>query len=89
MEDKEKRKKRILYQATYRGTKEADRLFGPFAKDYLDKMTDQEMDQFEALLAEEDPDLFDWLVKGFEPPSQHKNKVFQMILDFMKTQHAS
>ena len=59
------RKKRLIYQANYRGFKEADLLLGGFAKANVDTMTTQEVTQFEELLTANDHDL--WL--GDRAPS--------------------
>ncbi|NKB22133.1 MAG: succinate dehydrogenase assembly factor 2 [Alphaproteobacteria bacterium] len=78
----ETRRRRLLYQSKRRGSKEADMVIGQFAIEFLDDMTSLELDQFEALLQESDPDLMTW-VSGLEaPPSEHQNSIFQRICNF-------
>ena len=56
------RKKRALYQAWHRGTKEMDLLLGQFADASLREMGEAELTEFEAILEETDRDLFSWVV---------------------------
>ncbi|MGH6916010.1 MAG: succinate dehydrogenase assembly factor 2, partial [Geminicoccales bacterium] len=55
------RRKRLRYRAWHRGTKEMDLLLGRFADAQLAGMTPAQLDAFEALLCESDPDLYDWI----------------------------
>ncbi|MDR3495276.1 MAG: succinate dehydrogenase assembly factor 2 [Ancalomicrobiaceae bacterium] len=76
------RKKRALYQAWHRGTKEMDLLLGQFADAALATMSEAEMDAFEAILNETDRDLFSWVV-GSEPAgSSGETTVFKQFLAF-------
>ena len=76
------RRRRLLYQSKRRGSKEADMVIGQFAIEFLDDMTAEELDQFESLLQESDPDLMTW-VSGLEPPpDKHLNPIFQRICNF-------
>ena len=54
------RRRRLLYQSKRRGSKEADMVIGQFAIEFLCDMTSEELDQFESLLQESDPDLMTW-----------------------------
>ncbi len=80
--DDEKRRKRILFRAWHRGTREADLLMGRFAERYLAEMTPQEMDQFEAVLELPEPDLLAWYVGRAAPPEDMLTPVLKSILDF-------
>ena len=64
--DKHTRIKRLQYQSWYRGCKETDKILGGFARAKLEQLNDIELDEFEALLEEQDPDIFDWLT-GKQP----------------------
>jgi antitoxin CptB len=55
------RRGRILYRATHRGTKEADRLVGGFVAACIDRLTAAELDDLEAVLEFSDIDLTEWL----------------------------
>ena len=60
------RRKRLLYRATHRGTKEADVIIGGFFTDMTARLPDAQLDEAEALLEENDIDLVNW-VMGKEP----------------------
>jgi antitoxin CptB len=65
------RRKRLLYRATHRGTREADRLVGGFAQAHLEGLNAADLDRFEALLEESDVDLVDWLMGRGVAPAHH------------------
>jgi antitoxin CptB len=56
------RRRRAIYRATYRGTKEMDWLLGKYAAAYVPTMTDQELSLFEQIIVVPDPDLQSWIV---------------------------
>ncbi|KAF4741735.1 ATP-dependent RNA helicase ddx55, partial [Perkinsus olseni] len=59
--DLEGRKKVLLYRARQRGYLELDVILGSFADRYLRRMPEPEVDEFEEVLALENPDLYKWL----------------------------
>ena len=67
MADSDSRRKRALYRAHHRGTKEMDIILGTFADAELSRLSDDEIAAFEVLLALPDPEI-DRMVKGAEPP---------------------
>ena len=67
------RRKRLLFRAQRRGFKEGDLIFAEAALWDLDE---KGLDQFEALLAAPDQEVYAWL-RGAEPvPAQYDNLVF-------------
>ena len=62
----EEYRKRLLYKANYRGTKEADILFGGFAREYLHTLSKEELNSFEKILDESDDLLCKWTVTSQE-----------------------
>lgn len=58
------RRRRALYRAVHRGTKEMDWLLGRFAERHLQAMTEAALAEFEILLSLPDPELQDWLTSG-------------------------
>tara|TARA_B110000438_G_C15255317_1_gene411649 strand:+ start:234 stop:500 length:267 start_codon:yes stop_codon:yes gene_type:complete len=51
-------KKKIIYRATYRGTKEMDTLLSSFTKKYINKINDKELICLSNLLDHDDETLF-------------------------------
>jgi antitoxin CptB len=77
------RRKRLLYMASHRGFREADIVIGGFAAHALATMTESEFDEFEALLALNDHDLYAWAVGAKSPPPEiATGPVFRRLLAF-------
>lgn len=55
------RRRRLLFRARYRGTREADLMIGGFVADHIAGFTEAELDELEAVLEYPDVDLSDWL----------------------------
>jgi antitoxin CptB len=81
-EGTEIRRKRLLYQSAHRGTKESDLLLGAFAAAHLGAFTPAQLDAYEALLNENDGDLFDWVTGRAAPPPEKTSDVLQLLLRF-------
>ena len=62
------RRRRLLFRACHRGTKEADLMIGGFVSRHLSTFSDQELAEVEAVLDLPDVDLSDWLSGRREPP---------------------
>ena len=81
------RRKKALYYAWRRGTKEMDILLGTYADARLPDMSEAALDQFETLMAETDRDLFAWIV-GSEPvPADLRTAVFDDLVLFHHDKH--
>lgn len=82
MEDRDTRLKRLQYRSTYTGTKETDAFLGAFAARHLAELPPDLLDQYEALLENDDPDLFQW-ISGQKPvPAVWDNAIMDMIKNF-------
>ena len=78
-------RRRLLFQARHRGVKELDLILGPFAEAHLDGFNAAELGQFAVLLAEQDPDIYDWIVGRAPLPARLKNPVTERLLAFKIT----
>jgi antitoxin CptB len=76
------RRKRLLFRAWHRGTREADLILGSFAERYLAGFDDAALDDFAALLEVADAELFDWISGRAAPPAEHDNDVTRLLLAF-------
>lgn len=61
-EDDELRRRRALWRASHRGTKEMDVMLGRYAEAHLAAMTQNELSAFEEFLALPDVDLYRWIL---------------------------
>jgi antitoxin CptB len=62
----ELRRRRLLWRATHRGTKEMDLVIGGYAGARLAGMGAAELDVFEGIIAREDTELTAWII-GRDP----------------------
>jgi antitoxin CptB len=79
---RERRIKKLLFQSRHRGMREADFLIGGFAERHLAGLDDTEIDAFERLLDEPDPDVVDWILGRAIPPQAHQGRVLELIIKF-------
>lgn len=71
-ESHENRLKRIRIRCWRRGTREMDLLLGPYADGPLAALESDELHAFEALLEENDHDLYAWLSGVATPEERHQ-----------------
>jgi len=58
-----------MFRAWHRGTREADLLLGRFAEAHVPGLDADLLGQFEALLTESDPDIYDWVTERQAAPA--------------------
>jgi len=75
----EARRKRALFRAWHRGTREMDLVFGRFADAEIASLDDDELALFETLLAADDGDLFKWVTGAAAVPTDHDHALFGRI----------
>jgi len=75
-------RRRLLFQSRHRGVKELDLILGPFAERHLPAFGAEELKDFAVLLAEPDPDIYDWLVGRVPLPVRLQNPVTSLLLAF-------
>lgn len=74
--DIDSRRKRAMYRASHRGTKEMDWLLGRYAAARIDGMDEASLERFEALLDEPDPLLQQWIMDSrVHPDPRHATLV--------------
>ena len=62
------RLRRLRIRSWRRGTKEMDLILGGFADDTLEQLSDEDLATYEAILAENDQDLYRWVTAQDAPP---------------------
>jgi len=65
------RLKRLSMRAMRRGIKEMDIILGRYAEARLSQMDDATLDRFDALLQENDQDLYQWVTGQSTAPAPH------------------
>lgn len=82
------RRKRLLYRSRYRACLEGGLLFGGFAERHLASLDATQLDRYEALLGESDPDLLAWIGGQQAVPKRHDHDVFRLLQGFRPHQAA-
>ena len=83
-DDLDKQRKRLQFRSIRRGTKESDLVIGGFAEANLSRMDAHQLDQFEALLERNDPDVLSWIIGLVDPPTEFDNEVLDALRNFKK-----
>lgn len=77
----ENKRRRLIFRADHRGTKEMDILLGTFAKQNVPSFTEEELNEFDTLLSHNDPDLYNWITGKETPPQEvAEMDAFQKLL---------
>ena len=73
------RRRRLLFRARHRGTKEADLMIGGFVSRHLSTFSEAELAEIEAVLDLPDVDLSDWLSGRREPPPNVRTPMLERM----------
>lgn len=76
------RRRRLLFRAWHRGTREMDFVMGRFADAALADMDVGALDDYERLVDAPDPDLYDWIVGGHPPPPAYDTPLLARLRAF-------
>ncbi len=77
--DIEIRRKRLRFRCWHRGSREADLLLGGFADRHLEGLDSADLAALEALLAVDDPDIWDWALGRAPVPPAHDTVVMALL----------
>jgi antitoxin CptB len=76
------RLKRLHLRSMRRGIREMDLILTAFARDRLQMMTPAELDLYERLLEENDPDLYAWVTGRHDPPAAFGEMIDKITATF-------
>ena len=89
-ETRQQRLGRITFRAWRRGFREADLVLGPFMEREGAGLSDAELDEFEALLAEDnDHELYAWIIETKPTPVEHDTALMARLRAFMRAHVAA
>ena len=71
----ENRLKRLKMRSMRRGIKEMDLILSAFAETHLQRMNVATLDTYDALLDENDQDLYQWVTGQVEAPESFQNLI--------------
>ena len=75
-------RKQLLYRSKQRGWLELDLILGTWAEQHLERLTDVELQQYEAVVRRENPDLIKWLVERVAVPHDADNAIMQQLITY-------
>ncbi len=78
----EARRKRILFRAWHRGTREMDLLMGRYVESVIETVPEPELDALEAVIALDDHDLYGWLTGAKPVPAEQDTPIFRAMKAF-------
>ena len=75
-------KKKLIYRASYRGTKEMDILLSSFVNKYIDTFDENLLIELEKFLNFEDEIILNFYQKNIIEKNNNKNKVSKLFKEF-------
>ena len=78
IEDRTIRLKRLSMRSMRRGTKEMDIVLSGFCASNLAEMDEEALDTYEALLLENDQDLYQWITGQVVSKQRYENLIWQI-----------
>ena len=76
------RKRRLLFRAWHRGTREMDLLLGRFADSEIGRLSEEEIAAFEKLLDAPEPDIYHWIMDTMPAPGEYDAALLRKIRQF-------
>ena len=81
-ETSEARRKRLLWRASHRGTREMDLLLGGFAKSRIERLSDTELDELETIVGLPDHELMGWILGDVPVPQRQVTATLMALLTY-------
>jgi len=78
----ERTRKRLRFRSWHRGTKEMDILLGNFADRHLAGFSPAQLDRYDTLLQNSDPDLYGWISGRDALPAAYDHDVMSLLRNF-------
>ena len=79
-ETKQTRLRKLDYRSRHRGIREMDIVFGRFAEQVLETLTDAELDDYERILELPDDKLFSWATGREQVPDNVRSPLLDALL---------
>ena len=81
-ENIENKRRRLIFRSAHRGIKEMDLIMGSFARANVPNFTEADLAEYDTLLCNNDPDLYNWVTRKESAPDDVAGlSVFQKLLD--------
>ena len=76
----EAKRKRLIFRSWHRGTKEMDLIMGSFADEHVPNFNETELEQYDQVLFENDPDLYNWISGRETKPVEKENPILDLLI---------
>lgn len=76
------RRRKVLFRAWHRGTREVELLTGRFADAQIGELSEAEMDDFEQLIEVPERDLIGWITGKLDLPENYDTSVWHRMMAF-------
>jgi antitoxin CptB len=81
-ETSEARRKRLIWRASHRGTREMDLLLGGFARSQVACFSETELDELETIVGLSDQELMGWILGSVPVPQRQATAILKALLAF-------
>ncbi|MGE3875530.1 MAG: succinate dehydrogenase assembly factor 2 [Parvibaculaceae bacterium] len=78
----EARRKRLLWRASHRGTRELDLMLGGFVKRHIGSFGETELGELEAIVDLPDPELMGWILGDVPVPQRQVTATLKALLNY-------
>ena len=82
------RRRKLKFRAWRRGFREMDLLMGSFADAHIEGMSEDELSEFERLLATPDWEVYAWMVGQKNVPKNFQSPLLTRMMEFRYEAHA-
>ncbi len=82
LENVNNKRKRLIFRSWHRGTKEMDQILGSFANKHIPDFSEEELDLYEQLLENSDPEMYDWICGRVEVPANKNSAILEKLLNY-------
>ena len=76
------RRRRVLYRAWHRGTREMDLVVGRFTDEVIAELDEADLTAYERLLNVPDPELYAWIIGEYPVDPDYDSPVFRRLKSF-------
>ena len=76
------RRRRLLFRSWHRGIREMDLILGRFADEHIGTLSDAELDDYERLIENPDPDLLNWVTATSATPAVYDTAILRRLREF-------
>src|SRR5436309_12581673 len=76
------RRRKLLFRAWHRGTRETELILGRFADQWMSRLSDCDLDEYERLMEVPDRELFLWVTGETQTPEIYDTGLLRRLREF-------